>query len=129
MVLGESMTALIIDYYKPSEFNCKCNYGCGLGMQNMSFNLLLFLCKAREILGQPMIITSAIRCPRHNKDVGGAEDSTHMKGWAVDVSCPDSVFKRDLTYLALEDHYSVGVPSSSFLHLDCRDTGSIVFGY
>lgn len=33
---------------------------------------------------RPMHITSWCRCPVHNANVGGAPQSYHMKGWAVD---------------------------------------------
>lgn len=39
----------------------------------------------RDALGKPLIVTSAYRTPEHNKAVGGAADSQHLKGAAFDI--------------------------------------------
>lgn len=41
--------------------------------------------KAREISGVPFVITSGYRVPRHNEAIGGAKDSAHTRGLAVDL--------------------------------------------
>jgi len=44
----------------------------------------------RELLGKrPIIINSGYRCPDLNKAVGGSSSSDHMKGFAVDFTCPE----------------------------------------
>lgn len=52
------------------------------------FNELVILAqfceKVREILGVPMNVTSAVRCPSLNKKVGGVSNSDHEKLLAVD---------------------------------------------
>lgn len=51
----------------------------------------------RGNLGKPIIITSGYRNPEYNKRVGGAENSQHIKGQAVDfitsVNYLEEVFK------------------------------------
>ena len=44
--------------------------------------------RVREILGQPIIVTSGYRSPLVNKIVGGSMYSAHMTGHAVDFICP-----------------------------------------
>lgn len=39
----------------------------------------------REAYGGPIIVTSGYRCPALNKAVGGAKNSQHMTGQAVDI--------------------------------------------
>lgn len=43
---------------------------------------------ARDILGQPMIITSGYRCEALNRRVGGVKNSSHKHGLAIDFRCP-----------------------------------------
>ena len=40
----------------------------------------------REHWGLPIRVTSGYRCPELNEEVGGVEDSYHMKGCAADIS-------------------------------------------
>ena len=40
----------------------------------------------RTALGQPMTVVSAYRSPAHNKAVGGAKNSYHMKAMAFDIA-------------------------------------------
>jgi uncharacterized protein YcbK (DUF882 family) len=43
--------------------------------------------RVREAMGGlPMHVNSGCRCSVHNKAVGGAPDSYHMKGMAIDVT-------------------------------------------
>ncbi len=42
----------------------------------------------RNLLGAPIIISSGYRSPALNKAVGGAANSQHMTGEAVDFTCP-----------------------------------------
>lgn len=47
----------------------------------------------RDLLGQPVLISSGYRSPRLNKAVGGAErngkpTSAHCYGYAIDFTCP-----------------------------------------
>ena len=42
----------------------------------------------RTLLGAPIIISSGYRSPALNKAVGGAANSQHMTGEAVDFTCP-----------------------------------------
>ena len=57
-----------------------------------SLSNLLFtisqLDKVRELLKHPMYISSGYRCDALNNLVGGAKDSYHLRGLAVDFVCP-----------------------------------------
>lgn len=48
---------------------------------------------ARERLGKPIVVNSGFRCPIHNRAVGGATGSQHMKGEAADLRFQDSSCK------------------------------------
>lgn len=43
--------------------------------------------KVRAALGKPVTVSSAYRSPALNKAVGGAKNSAHVEGWAVDFNC------------------------------------------
>lgn len=42
----------------------------------------------REILKAPIVVDSGFRCVTLNTAVGGAVNSAHIYGWAVDFICP-----------------------------------------
>lgn len=42
----------------------------------------------RDCLGSPIIVTSAVRCPKLNAAVGGSKNSQHVKCEAVDFIVP-----------------------------------------
>lgn len=44
--------------------------------------------EVRELLGQPLEISSAYRCPELNQAVGGVSHSQHCQGLAADFVCP-----------------------------------------
>ena len=82
------MAVLPLRHFSPVEFRCKC--GCGAGMEKMDADLLQMLDEARDLAGIPFPFSSAYRCPKHNKAVGGVPTSAHTRGYAVDIRCVDS---------------------------------------
>ena len=60
-----------IQYFKYSEFTCHC--GCGYNTIDI-----------RKHFGKPAIITSGVRCEKHNREVGGVKGSWHTKRKAAD---------------------------------------------
>lgn len=42
----------------------------------------------RDLLGKPIHVNSAYRCPKLNKAVGSKSTSAHLIGYAVDFICP-----------------------------------------
>ena len=71
------MAVLPLRHFSTVEFRCKC--GCGVGMEKMDADLLQMLDEARELAGIPFPLSSAYRCPKHNKAVGGAHLSAHSR--------------------------------------------------
>lgn len=67
--------------FPPAEIACR-----GTGRIRISTEAMDRLQHLREVLGAPMIINSAYRSPEHNKAVGGADNSYHVRGVAFDVS-------------------------------------------
>ncbi len=104
-------------YFKDTEFNCKC---CRTGGDKMDKRLLNLLDSIRERLGAPIIVLSGYRCAKHNAEVGGAKNSYHMRGQAVDITTP-KMGPRDF-YKWLEDNFKIDGHGSykGFNHIDVR---------
>lgn len=69
-----------IQYFKYSEFTCH----CGCGYNTIDIRLVKILDDIRKRYGKPAIITSGVRCEKHNREVGGVEGSWHTKRKAAD---------------------------------------------
>lgn len=51
---------------------------------------------AREMIGCPIIVSSGYRSPELNKRIGGAKNSQHMTGCAVDIQLKDRTRHKEL---------------------------------
>lgn len=74
-------------HFRDTEFLCKCGR-CPPPTDIFRlrlFELAAVLEKVRLVVGSPLTVISGHRCEAHNKAVGGAEDSRHLYGDAVDI--------------------------------------------
>ena len=88
---GGQLTA----HFSREEFRCCCEgrYCDGFPAE-MQADLLSRLEAVRVALGAAVIVTSGVRCPIRNEEVGGIPHSKHLVGAAVDCYAPDfSVFE------------------------------------
>ena len=105
-----------MEHFKPYEFKCNCN--CGKGYKEMTSAFLTKLDDARYYAGVPFVLTSAFRCPDHNKSVGGSVTSSHLTGDAVDIFCPSSSDRFEILQgLFIAGFKRIGV-ATTFLHVD-----------
>lgn len=117
----------MLKYFTPKELWCpsteivKLAEGFGENLDSL-----------REKFGKPMTLTSACRTSAHinwllERGYPASENSFHLidnpkygtDTCAVDVSIPDSVYRKDLLQAALEEGWTTGV-AKSFLHIDRR---------
>jgi hypothetical protein len=99
------------------ETVCKC--GCGLNLTTKFHNAINDL---REEYGKPIIVLSGARCAEHNAKVGGAKQSAHIEGRAVDVErtptllafCTEANLERFGLYMEDPAH------TSDWIHLSDR---------
>lgn len=56
---------------------------------------------ARDLCGFPIVITSGRRTPEQNAVAGGTNESSHMKGLAVDLRAPTGKNEREKMIWAL----------------------------
>ncbi len=101
-------------FFAREELECKC--GCGL--MSMTPEFIELLNKTRKDYGSAMKITSGCRCENHNNKVGGAPDSWHLFGLAVDVQMIDPGKRARLIASAFNAGWrGIGV-ANTFIHLD-----------
>lgn len=79
----------------------------------------------------PLRITSGYRTPEHNRKIGGATNSYHKFGLAVDLS-PESGLVRDLTSMfecavEMQEIKGLGIYDSGIIHLDLRPAKKRIF--
>ena len=75
-------------YFSYEEFDSPDVQGSG---QLMDKGLLSMLDEIREIVGEPIIITSGYRTEQHNKSLPNSKpNSSHLKGLAVDIAVRNS---------------------------------------
>ncbi len=79
----------------------------------------------RDYIGCSITINSGYRSPEHNKSIGGAKNSQHVKGNAADIVVKG--LKPDEVYNILEDLISQGLINidgigryDTFTHVDIR---------
>ncbi len=103
----------LTDNFNLKEFECRC-----CKQVKIDSELVRLLQELRNKIGQPIIITSGYRCEKHNKEVGGKEDSYHLQGLAVDVT---GSFQVGRVALIAKDVGFRGIGiyrEKHFLHLD-----------
>ena len=112
--------------FRTDEFACPC-----CGMSEMDHDFVGELQYLREEFGSPMKITSGFRCKKHNKKVGGSENSSHLWGMASDVSVTNSL----LRYRMIQCAQSVGIMrigiANDFIHFDTdyAKTNPVIWTY
>lgn len=100
-----------IKHFTRNEFKCK----CGCGNDRIDIRLVKILDNIRDYYNKPAIITSGVRCPSHNKAVGGTSNSWHLNTRGAKAS----------------DFYIEGVNVTELLShcIDLRNQGKIRYTY
>lgn len=102
-------------YFKQQEFACPC-----CGKYKVDPELINKLEQLRAMLGDdPITITSGYRCPKHNKEVGGAKHSQHMKGKAADIKVKGYT-PSEVAYFAKIVGFSYVKIYKTWVHVDVR---------
>tara|TARA_B100000780_G_scaffold23027_1_gene14733 strand:- start:2344 stop:2712 length:369 start_codon:yes stop_codon:yes gene_type:complete len=108
-------------HFKWSEFACKCGCGCTYVSQDAIDKLE----ELRVLLGAPIQINSACRCPIHNAKIGGAPMSQHRStktspSTAFDIAIGNHD-KQDIISLAERVGFGgIGIKYNTFVHVDDR---------
>lgn len=102
-----------------------CN--CGCGFEVMHPNTLEIADWVRDLVGYPIDPSSGCRCPVHNENEGGSEDSKHMLGMAMDLPLRqvdvvwvyEELCKRYAGRYGIILYHRVS-KGEFFIHVDCR---------
>ena len=103
--------------FSPAEMACR-----GTGKLTIDERSMDMLQKLRNRLGKPMIVNSAYRSPEHNKAVGGAKGSYHMKAMAFDVRMDNLDPQQYMEIAGRVGFNGIGQYADlGFTHIDSRE--------
>lgn len=100
-------------YFVAGEFACKC---CGRVV--IDNRLVAMLDRVRHTLGKPIYVNSGYRCAAHNKAVGGAAGSYHVKGLAADITANCDLERLQRLCFAAGIPTAVIYRKQDFVHVD-----------
>jgi uncharacterized protein YcbK (DUF882 family) len=98
-----------------SEFACK----DGSDKILIDDKLIRLLQELRNALKTPVHINSGYRTPSYNKNIGGAKNSMHTKGKAVDITAVGYSPKQLIIYAKAIGFNGIGL-YDNFTHVDTR---------
>jgi hypothetical protein len=121
---------LLTPHFRESEFFCK-SVDFKRDYHLLDRSLIMAAEIVREFVDAPVLISSSFRTPEGNKVCGGAPDSFHLRGMALDLRCPskqslisENLFRRGFLYHSLRCAGINGFGiSERFLHIDTRSFG------
>lgn len=116
--------------FNSTEFDC---HGSGCCSQTIiNPQLVKYLQQIRDHFNAPITITSAYRCPTHNKRIGGATGSRHTKGDAADIVVKGRTPAEVAKYAESIGIKGIGLYETAadgyFVHIDTRSTKSFWYG-
>lgn len=88
-------------HFTTDESSCSCGCGFGSRPSHVSAELLVELELMRAALARPVYVSSWCRCPTHNQNVGGVENSAHTRGSAADIRCHGGTERAELVFAAI----------------------------
>ena len=113
-------------FFSDNELKCK-----GTNEIHMDEEFMEKLVAIRDKLNLPMTITSGYRSKEHNESIGGANNSPHLHGKAVDIACyGEKAYK--IVQLALAEGFTgigvkqKGAHGARFIHIDTMEVGPLV---
>lgn len=114
-------------YFKTKEFTCHCHFP-DCKKQRIDKELISKLDKIREEIGQPLVVTSAFRCTKHQAFLRSAGVNTvvakkisqHELGKAADIVPADQKNVKTKFLDIVRKHFTAIGLSTQFLHVDLR---------
>lgn len=110
-------------YFKPEEFKM----GVEIVYDKMNPDFLEKLDELRHLCNIPLKVNSSYRSKEYNRRVGGANNSMHLYGRAVDIACINSVTRAIILKNALNMGLTCGV-YRTWIHIDDRENQIVYHG-
>ena len=108
-----------IQYFARGEFACKCGKFCDGYPAEMDKKLIQIADRMRKDFGSPVIVSSGLRCRKHNANVGGVSNSRHLTGKAMDFCIPGKKAAAVLDYVQRQPdiRYAYAI-DADYVHMD-----------
>lgn len=108
-----------IHYFTRQEFACKCGTSCDGFPAEPERQLVELADAVRAHFGAPIRVSSGVRCPKHNANVGGVSNSRHLSGKAMDFRVEGKSSAQVLPYvLSLPGVRYAYAIDGNYLHMD-----------
>ena len=111
---GSALMGDLSKNFSKDEFKCGNARKDCCGLYIPSGELIRKLQKLRDKVGLKIVVNSGTRCVLRNIQVGGSDNSSHLRGLAADITCSDMML---LLRCALGIFSRVGI-SGSYIHVD-----------
>ena len=116
--------------FQYKEFDCHGQGCCSTTI--IDEKLVEYVQQIRDHFDKPVTITSPYRCEVHNRRVGGATKSYHMRGQAADIVVQGVSSREVAKYAESIGILGIGLYETSkdgyFTHIDTRTTKSFWYG-
>jgi hypothetical protein len=129
---AKKRTVKLSTNFNSYEFDCHGSGCCSTTIVNDE--LVGYLQKIRDHFKKPVIITSAYRCTKHNKNVGGVTGSRHLSGDAADIVVEGIAPKEVAKYAESIGIRGIGLYEKAhcgddFVHIDVRPVKGFWYGH
>ena len=108
-----------IRHFTRGEFACKCGSYCDGYPAEMDRTLVQTADRLRKHFGAPVLVSSGLRCSRHNTAVGGVSNSRHLSGKAMDFCVAGKTAAAVLEFVQQQPQirYAYSI-DGNYVHMD-----------
>lgn len=108
-----------IAWFERGEFGCKCGGWCDGFPAEPAEKLVRTADRIRSFFGSAAVVSSGVRCARHNANVGGVTNSRHLTGKAMDFRIVGKPAAQVLSYVNQqpEIRYAYAI-DENYVHMD-----------
>lgn len=118
----KTMKAKPSKHFSWKEVECSCGrQSCPVRPpEEAAREMLAFAEKLREVIGRPLYLSSFFRCKEHNRIIGGAKNSQHLLGLAIDTPADQQAASVMAHVAKALGARGVKIYALSHVHIDLR---------